>query len=319
MGIFVVDQALVFTWHPSNGTCGPLVFADQAFTEVWFTFFGCAFCLWPQRYRLALKKHWHDWSLVASWNVMDVHTGCGWGCMMVVRMLYNYLADKGCDSISTKIHEDYLSLVFNIIILVGEFQWIHASSSSLSPRFLISYPRHILHCTLLPLVFDYHHLGRWTKQILLRESEVFQQRFMSKGTFFVIPTTSLLSWPQRLHSCCSLGCWPHDTWRKWNHSHPKVHSIACGWVELKLPLATGIMYTVYFYYGRHDLMHPVASIHSMKSFSLTPWRNDRLRLGLTSMEEFELKAMKLWVDHKRDTWTCNLHEGLSQFLADIPQ
>ena len=177
----------------------------------------------------------------------------------------------------------------------------------------ISYPRHILHRRLLPLVFDYHHLGRWTKQNLLRESKVFQQRFMSKGTFFVTPTTSLLSWPQRLHSCCSLGCWPHATWRKWNHSRPKVHSITCEWVELKLPLATGIMYTVYFYYGRHDLMHPVASIHSMKSFSLTPWRNDPLRLGLTSMEEFELKAMKLWVDRKRDTWTCNLHEDLSQF------
>ena len=161
------------------------------------------------------------------------------------------------------------------------------------------------------------HCFHWSLIVIIWEdglsSKVFQQRFMSKGTFFVIPTTSLLSWPQRLHSCCSLGCWPHATWRKWNHSRPKVHSIACGWVELKLPLATGIMYTVYFYCGRHDLMHPVASIHSMKSFSLTPWRNDPLRLGLTSMEEFELKAMKLWVDRKRDTWTCNLHEDLSQF------
>lgn len=118
------------------------------------------------------------------------------------------------------------------------------------------------------------HCFHWSLIVIIWEdglsSKVFQQRFMSKGTFFVIPTTSLLSWPQRLHSCCSLGCWPHATWRKWNHSRPKVHSIACGWVELKLPLATGIMYTVYFYYGRHDLMHPVASIHSMKSFSLTP-------------------------------------------------
>lgn len=183
----------------------------------------------------------------------------------------------------------------------------------------ISYPRHILHRTLLPLVCDYHHLGRWTKQILLRESKVgkvFQQRF-NPGTFFVIPTTSLLSWPQRLHSCCCLGCWPHDTWRKWNHEPvPKsIQSLVDGWnwKDHRLQESRIQYYTVYFYYGRHDLMHPVASIHSMKfhdaiivwDWASPPWR---------SLSWRQWNCGWIMVDHKRDTWTCNFHEGLSQFL-----